>query len=152
KVSFESGLVETLLDEVATKPGSLPLLQFALREMWRRLERPCMTRAIYDAIGGVEGALAQRAQAVYDALPAKGEDAQAVVQFRRLFTRRVTLGEGAEDPRRIVDRSELGPDAWALAQRLANEDNRLVITSAPAPDRETVEVVHEALIRHWPLL
>src|SRR5262249_21374921 len=152
KVSFEPGLVETLLDEVAMKPGSLPLLQFALREMWSRLDRPCMTRAVYDAIGGVEGALAQRAQAIYDALTAKGNDANAVMMFRRLFTRLVTLGEGAEDTRRIVARSELGPDAWALAQRLANEDNRLVITNAPTPDHETVEVVHEALIRHWPLL
>jgi hypothetical protein len=31
KVSFEPGLVETLLDDVESKPGSLPLLQFALR-------------------------------------------------------------------------------------------------------------------------
>src|SRR5262249_8403658 len=97
-------------------------------------------------------ALAQRAQAIYDALTSKGADEHAVMLFRRLFTRLVTLGEGAEDTRRIVERSELGPDAWALAQRLAGEDNRLVITSAPAPDRETVEVVHEALIHHWPLL
>src|SRR5262249_60500775 len=97
-------------------------------------------------------AVAQRAQAIYDALTSKGADEHAVMLFRRLFTRLVTLGEGAEDPRRIVERSELGPDAWALAQRLAGEDNRLVTTSAPAPDRETVEVGHEALIRHWPLL
>ena len=38
KVSFEPGLVESLLDEVVSKPGSLPLLQFALREMWGRQE------------------------------------------------------------------------------------------------------------------
>jgi WD40 repeat protein len=152
KVSFEPGLVETLLDDVVSKPGGLPLLQFALREMWGRLDHRRMTRACYDAIGGVEGALAQRAQAIYDALTSKGEDAQAVMRFRRLFTRLVTLGEGAEDTRRIVAHSELGEDAWALAQRLAGEDNRLVITSAPSPDHETAEVVHEALIRNWPLL
>jgi hypothetical protein len=34
KVSFEPGLVESVLDDVENKPGSLPLLQFALREMW----------------------------------------------------------------------------------------------------------------------
>jgi WD40 repeat protein len=152
KVSFEPGLVETLLDDVVSKPGGLPLLQFALREMWGRLDHRRMTRACYEAIGGVEGALAQRAQAIYDALTSKGEDAQAVMLFRRLFTRLVTLGEGSEDTRRIVAHSELGEDAWALAQRLAGEDNRLVITSAPAPDHETAEVVHEALIRNWPLL
>src|SRR5208337_2878820 len=54
--------------------------------------------------------------------------------------------------RRIVGRDELGPDAWALAQKLADEDNRLVVTAAPAPGQETAEVVHEALIRNWPAL
>jgi hypothetical protein len=33
---FRSGLVETLLDDVENTPGSLPLLQFTLREMWGR--------------------------------------------------------------------------------------------------------------------
>lgn len=44
KVSFEAGLVETLLDDVENKPGSLPLLQFALREMWGRQERRKVSR------------------------------------------------------------------------------------------------------------
>jgi WD domain, G-beta repeat len=151
-VSFENGLVDTLLDVVASRPGSLPLLQFALREMWGRLDKPRMTRASYEAIGGVEGALAQRAQAIYDVATEKGENAHAVMLFRRLFTRLVTLGQGAEDTRRVVGRKELGPDAWQLAQRLAGEENRLVVTSAPAPHHETAEVVHEALIRNWPRL
>ena len=148
-VTFENGLVDTLLDDVGNRPGNLPLLQFALREMWGRLDKRRMTRAIYDAIGGVEGALAQRAQAIFDALTAKGEDARAVTLFRQLFTRLVALGEGSEDTRRIVGREELGQESWALAQRLAGEDNRLIVTSAPAPDQETAEVVHEALIQNW---
>jgi WD40 repeat protein len=152
KVSFDPGLVETLLDNVESKPGSLPLLQFTLREMWGHLDDRRMTRASYDAIGGVEGALSRRAQAIYDALTAKGENTHAVMLFRRLFTRLVTLGEGTEDTRRIVERMELGEEAWELAQRLASEDNRLVVTTGPAPDHETAEVVHEALIRHWPAL
>ena len=72
--------------------------------------------------------------------------------FQRLFTRLVTLGEGQEDTRRVVDRGELGDDVWSLAQRLAGEGNRLVVTNAPAFSRETAELVHEALIRHWPTL
>jgi formylglycine-generating enzyme required for sulfatase activity len=152
-VTFEDGLVDTLLDDVDSRPGSLPLLQFALREMWERLDKRRMTRAVYEMIGGVEGALAQRADAIYDALTAKGENTHAVSVFRRLFTRLVALGEGgAGDTRRIVGREELGPEAWALAQRLAGEDNRLIVTSAPVPDRETAEVLHEALIRTWPKL
>jgi formylglycine-generating enzyme required for sulfatase activity len=143
---------ETLLDTVQSKPGGLPLLQFALREMWGRQERKKITRKSYDESGGVEGALAKRAQAIYEDLTEQGEDTRAVMLFRRLFTRLVTLGEGAEDTRRIVGRQELGPEAWQLAQRLAGEDNRLVVTSAPAPGHEAAEVVHEALIRNWPAL
>jgi formylglycine-generating enzyme required for sulfatase activity len=72
--------------------------------------------------------------------------------FRRLFTRLVTLGEGVEDTRRVVDFKELGSDAWELAQRLAGESNRLVLISNAERERETAEVVHEALISNWPTL
>src|SRR6516162_8964194 len=152
RISFEPGLVETLLDHVESKPGSLPLLQFALREMWARQENTKITRKSYDDIGGVEGALAQRAEAIFATMTENGANPQMAQAFRRLFTRLVTLGEGQEDTRRVVDRRELGEDVWSLAQRLAGEDNRLVVTNAPAFARETAEVVHEALIRHWPRL
>lgn len=152
QTSFEPGLVETLLDDVENKPGSLPLLQFALREMWGRQQNRTITRKSYDDIGGVEGALAQRAEMIFRDLTGNSTNAQMVRAFQRLFTRLVTLGEGQEDTRRVVDRRELGDEVWSLAQRLAGEDNRLVVTNAPALSRETAEVAHEALIRHWPKL
>src|SRR5262249_17596515 len=150
-VSFESGVVETVLDAIENKPGSLPLLQFALREMWSRQQRKTITRKSYDEIGGVEGALAQRAETGFAGLTKGGADVVTEKAFQRLFTRLVTLGEGQEDTRRVVARAELGPEVWALAQKLAGEENRLVVTNASST-RETAEVVHEALIRHWPKL
>jgi hypothetical protein len=151
-VAFETGLVDTLLDDVTTRLGNLPLLQFALREMWFRQEHGCITHDVYQSIGRVEGALAGRAQEIFDALTNKGDDKATVELFRRLFTRLVTLGQGVEDTRRVVDRGELGDEAWRLAQRLAGEDNRLLVTGACEPGHETAEVVHEALIRNWPTL
>ena len=144
--------VEKILDDVEKRPGSLPLLQFALREMWGRLKTPLMTHADYDAIGGVQGALAKRAQAIFEDVTKQGQDASRVAIFRRLFTRLVTPGEGAEDTRRVVGRAELGPEAWALAQKLADEDNRLVVIAVTAQGQETVEVAHDALIQNWPTL
>ena len=152
RISFEPGLVETLLDHVESKPGSLPLLQFALREMWARQENTKITRKSYDDIGGVEGALAQRAETIYAAMTENGANRQIAQAFQRLFTRLVMPGEGQEDTRRVVDRRELGDDVWSLAQHLAGEDNRLVVTNAPAFSHGTAEVAHEALIRHWPKL
>jgi Novel STAND NTPase 1 len=155
KGSFEPGLVETLLDEVESKPGSLPLLQFALREMWQLQEHGKITRKSYDALGGVQGALAKRAETIFGELTA--DDARTEKDFQRLFTRLVTPGEGQEDTRRVAEHQELGDEVWWLAQRLAGEGNRLVVTNAPTTDlksgsHETAEVVHEALIRHWPRL
>ena len=152
KVSFEPGLVETLLDDVENKPGSLPLLQFALREMWGRQEKRTITRKSYDAIGGVPGAVARRAEAIFAQFTGDGANTQMEKDFQRLFTRLVTPGEGQEDTRRVAERRELGDQVWALAQRLAGEGNRLVVTNALAPSHETAEVVYEALIRHWPKL
>ena len=150
-VTFEPGLVDTLLDEVEAQPGALPLLQFALTEMWRRLEAPEMTRAAYDAIGGVKGALRKRADEIYSRLTHDGADAAATARFRALFARLVNFGEGAADTRRTAGRDELGADVWRLAQDLAGEDNRLVVAGG-APGKETVEFAHEALIANWPAL
>jgi WD40 repeat protein len=151
-ISFEPGLVETLLDDVEGKPAALPLLQFALREMWAQQELGRITRRSYDAVGGVEGALARRAEAIFSTQTADGSDATMASAFQRLFTRMVTPGEGEQDTRRVVLREELQPDLWSLAQRLAGEDNRLVVTNALPSSHETAEVMHEALIRHWPRL
>ncbi len=152
KVSFEPGLVETLLDDVESKPGSLPLLQFALREMWGRQERRKITRKSYDAIGGVQGALARRAETIFAGMTENGANALMEAHFQRLFTQLVTPGLGQEDTRRIAKRRELGDEVWLLAQRLAGEANRLIVTSVSGPTQETAEIVHEALIRNWPTL
>jgi hypothetical protein len=164
-VSFAPGLVHRILEDVTRAPGGLPLLQFALREIWGSQQNGQITSESYDMIGGVDGAVAARAEAVYHKLTALDEQppnpakAQVKRDFQRLFTRLVALGEGQVDTRRVVSRDELGT-AWALAERLAGEDNRLVVTSALdlPPERrtddrgETVEIAHEALIRHWPRL
>jgi hypothetical protein len=52
-----------------------------------RLKTPLMTRADHDAIGGVEGALAQRAQAIFEDATKKETDTSTVAFFRHLCTR-----------------------------------------------------------------
>jgi WD40 repeat protein len=141
-VFFESRLVERILRDVAAEPGHLPLLEFALTELWSLREGALLTHAAYTAIGGVEGALARHADGCLAALePAEQQEA------RRVLLQLVRPGEGKADTRRLTTRKELGEDRWQLVQRLA--DDRLVVTSRNAAGDDTVEVVHEALIRHW---
>ncbi|MBR0704565.1 WD40 repeat domain-containing protein [Bradyrhizobium diazoefficiens] len=151
-IGFEGGLIDKLLDDVNSSPGNLPLLQFALRSMWSGQRNGLLTYDSYNEIGGINGAIAKRAEAVFEARADQGKDLHTAAIFRQLFTRLVALGEGTEDTRRVVHCQELGSEAWELAQLLANEENRLVVVNATAPGSETAEVAHEALIRSWPRL
>ncbi|MCB9006869.1 MAG: serine/threonine protein kinase [Ardenticatenaceae bacterium] len=139
---FETGLVARILDDVGDEPGNLPLLQFALTELWDKAREGYLTHEGYDAIGGVEGALARYAGKEFEQLTAAEQQ-----QARQVFIQMVRPGAGTEDTRRLASRSELGESNWQLVQKLA--DARLVVTSLAPNGQETVEVVHEALIRGW---
>src|SRR5260370_32692624 len=62
---FESGLVDTIFADVAGEPGALPLLEHALMELWGHRQGRLLTLAGYRASGGVRGAVAPRAQAIF---------------------------------------------------------------------------------------
>ncbi|HYX13829.1 MAG TPA: hypothetical protein VE944_05550 [Nostoc sp.] len=141
-VTFETGLVERILDDVEDQPGNLPLLEFALTELWNKRSGKLLTHKIYEEIGQVEGALARHADEKYGNLTDDEKE-----KVRRIFIQLVRPGEGAEDTRRIAMKAELGEQSWSLVKKLA--DARLVVTSRNLSSQETVEVVHEALIRNW---
>jgi hypothetical protein len=141
-VSFEAGLVERILDDVEDEPGNLPLLEFALTELWKRRKGKQLTHSAYEEIGEVQGALARHADENYRKLSKTEQE-----QVRRIFIQLVRPGEGTEDTRRLATKDELGEASWELVKRLA--DNRLVVTNQNALKQQTVEVVHEALISNW---
>ena len=101
-LALEADLAATIMQDVGEQPGTLPLLQYALTELYERRAGRLLTLAAYRASGGVLGALARRAESLYAGLTG-GEQEEA----RQLFLRLVTLGEGAEDTRRRVLLAEL---------------------------------------------
>jgi len=144
---FEEGLVARILDDVEHEAGQLPLLEFALTELWER-QTPAgvLTHAAYEAIGEVAGAIAKRADQTLKGLK---QDEQQMV--RRIFTRLVRVTqpeENAEDTKRRIALYELEPVFQPLVQKLA--DARLLVTGRDEQSgAETIEVAHEALIRKW---
>lgn len=64
-VTFESGLVERILNDVEDEPGNLPLLEFALTELWKRRIGQQLTHQAYQDIGQVKGALESYANEIY---------------------------------------------------------------------------------------
>ncbi len=148
-VTFEPGLVATIVSEVNYQPGALPLLQYALTELFERRQGRLLTQAAYRDIGGTVGALAKRADQVYAEMTPENQELA-----RQIFLRLVTLGEGTEDTRRRVPRFELlslSTDSETVdelidtfaAYRLFSLDND---SGTRTP---TVELAHEAILREW---
>lgn len=148
-VTAEPALVEALLHDVGEQPGTLPLLQYVLTELFEQREGQHLTLAAYQASGGVLGALAKRADTIYEQLEPTAPDAT-----RQLFLRLVTLGEGTEDTRRRVPRPEVssligtGPVLDRVIEAFTSA-RLLTIDSDPLTHIPTIEVAHEALIRTW---
>ncbi|MDZ8185312.1 MAG: CHAT domain-containing protein [Nostoc sp. ChiSLP02] len=157
---FEPGLSNRILDDVQDEPGAMPLLQHALLELWKRRHGRWLRSVEYEAIGGVNMAIAQTADAFYDSCTPEEQE-----QIKNIFVRLTRLddseepGEKRRDTRRRVGLEELVPAGSdrnpikQLLKRLAGDGARLIVTSVDsATQQEEVEVAHEALIRYWPKL
>ncbi|MGF1514592.1 MAG: caspase family protein [Elainellaceae cyanobacterium] len=199
KVSLqcEPHLIYAILFDVVGAPGELPLLQYALRQLWQQRQQNTLTQSAYTALGGIHGTLHNRASQVFEGLsPAH----QAIA--KSIFLALTQLGDGTEDTRRRVLKSyllQLAHDPQAIEETLEIlVGEKLVVTShqdlgsrdcealgeagqlseslnvqalggavddqigwnwddhelgdRKIGDRETVDIVHEALIRRWSLL
>jgi energy-coupling factor transporter ATP-binding protein EcfA2 len=151
---FEPGLAEELIKQVRGRQGALPLLQYTLEQLWERHEPDgTLTWAAFNDLGGVEGALAARA----DKILSEHYTSEQQEIVRRLLLKLIQPGEGAADTRRRVPLNELASaslDEAAVQQLLKPlTDERLVTTGRDdLSKQETVEITHEALIRGWPTL
>ncbi len=148
-VELEAGLVPQILRDVGDEPGGLPLLQYALTELFDERESNRLTLETYQRTGGVFGALGRRAEELYSGLDANGQHA-----IWQTFLRLIAVEEGSNDVRRRVRRRELhAPDiddrALADALALFGSHRLLTFDLDPVTRGPTVEVAHEALLREW---
>ena len=154
-LEFETGLSNAILAEVEGEPGAMPLLQYALQELWNRRRGRWLCYDEYNAIGGVQQAIATTASQFYNDLSPNEQQ-----QVRHIFEQLTRVDEDFDpskqddrptDTRRRVELNQITTATSDLNQtrnlvaKLANA--RLVITRG-----NEVEVAHEALILHWPLL
>ncbi len=150
EVEIEPSLLAEVVSNVADQPGALPLLQYALTELFENKKGGSLTLRAYREVGGFSGAIARRAEDLYGRAGQPGKNA-----IQQLFLRLITLGtEGSEDTRRRVLRAELGSlevDPIAMDSAIGSFGaHRLLSFDRDSATRgSTVEVAHEALLREW---
>ncbi|HEX6230426.1 MAG TPA: BTAD domain-containing putative transcriptional regulator [Actinomycetota bacterium] len=145
----EPALTAELIADTAGQPGALPLLQFALTELFERRSGRDLTLAGYRALGGLRGVVSRRAEHLYAHLDPEEQNVAMQV-----FLRLVRLGHGTEDARRRVRVSELTAldlDPVALSEVLERYGRHRLLSfdRDPASEAAIVEVAHEALLWEW---
>ncbi|WP_437657781.1 nSTAND1 domain-containing NTPase [Sorangium sp. So ce1182] len=151
-LALEEGLIEQMLRDAGAEPGALPLLEYALDQMWQRRRGGTLTWDAYHALGGAFGALEKQADALLAGLDEVRQRAA-----RRLLVQLVMAGDdgGALDRRRRAPVGKLrrGPPAEAavfdeVLEALARE-RLLVLSEGDDGGAPIVEVAHEQLLRAW---
>jgi WD40 repeat protein len=153
--ALEESTVRELVEQTEGREGILPLLQFALEQIWKGLlegKEPALT---LNEIGGVGGALAEEAKQIYESL---NTNEQKIA--RRVFLGLVQLTEGSKDTRRRINLRQLishqdNPEEFkqVIARFAAPGTPRFItLASDGETGSETAEVTHEALFEHWDAL
>ncbi len=151
-VAMEPTLLASLLTDVIGQPGALPLFQYTLTMLFDRREADVVTLDAYNAMGGIRGALAQRAEDLWSEL---SDDEQ--IAARQLVLRLVTISGERDWSRRRVLASELTsmPGDLVATQRaieVFGNQRLLAFDRDQISGSPTVEVAHEALLTEWPRL
>jgi formylglycine-generating enzyme required for sulfatase activity len=167
-LQFDGDLAQRIVRDTGSEPGSLALMAYLLDELYGRTADGRLTRKAYDDLGGVAGAVGQRAEQVFASLSPEAQSALPQV-FRRL----VRVDDAGTATRRRALRADIVRSAPQAAEELLTkftearllvtdtQPNTLTIEVAQVPLREkaggtpvlpanaTVEVAHEALLRKW---
>ncbi len=146
----DESILDAMLIELEHTKNPLPLLQFSAGAWWeaRDKERKLLTRAAYEAIGGVGGALARHADATVASMSVAEQRLCRAIFLRLVTPERtraiatlrdlVTLGKEPAAVESVIDRLALA--RLILVDTAANEESA------------AVELVHESLIARWPML
>jgi len=142
-------LDDVLRDAAAKNPTALPLLEFTLEELYKqRTDDGELTFEEYNKLGGVEGALAQRAEEVYASLEPKVQDAMDI-ELHSLIS--IGVDEGERVSRKYVPLNLVTatPETKVFVEAFVKA--RLFTTDL-ADGSAIVSIAHEALLQHWPRL
>ena len=140
-------LADVLVDAGGRQAGSLPLLEFALEELYlRRRDDLWLTFEAFEKLGGIEGSVESAAEAVFAKLSPEAQS-QFDSVFRALVT--IDLNDETAFVRRIALLGQLATTEERKSLIDAFVDARLLVTGSDAAKQGTVQVAHEALFRHW---
>jgi energy-coupling factor transporter ATP-binding protein EcfA2 len=147
---IEPGLVDLLLHDATGYSGevALPLLSYALDQIWRSRSGEVLTFADYRRTGGINGAVARGADSAYDRLTRSQQ-----TMTRRLFMRLIATSENGEETAHPVSRTELtGSLPPSQAEDLSTVIEAFTSSRLLTITSDAIAISQEVLLTAWPRL
>ncbi len=140
----QTPLDEILCNDTINNPDALPMLQYTLQQLYlQRSDNDELLVSNYNALGGIEGAIGQKAEQVFTQLP-KSQQAELGLILSRLIT---LNADGETLTSRAARWDELNNSAQKqLVQAMV--DSRLFVSHLKN-EQACFSLAHEALLRHW---
>jgi hypothetical protein len=156
---FDIGLADTIIEDACETDHSkgiarstiLPLLEFALTQLWKRQKDGHFTHSDYFAIGGVTGGLAQWADWAYYELESAERTVARLILTNLVYPGDILRGIPAMRSAKFDD--EIANDAISsyVMQKLVNA--RLIVTRWDENNKKYItEIIHDALLVEWVLI
>jgi WD40 repeat protein len=144
-------LDDLILKDAMAAQDALPLVQFCLFELFTRRDEAKreLTFAAYQALGGITGAIGERAEACFSAQPADVQDA-----FDEVFRGLAEMDDAANarPSKKHADKDSLTASVPAASLVEALLGARLLIAEDAPDGGASIRIAHEALFKAWPRL
>ena len=148
---IDPDLIAQIINDMQGEPGALPLMQFALKDLFDSQQEKggliALTLNDYLGRGGIHKSLERHADKTFTAFNTEEQELA-----RSIFSGLILIGRGTQDTRRIASFNELVPvnsksaEVEAIVHKLA--DARLITTDEIAGEN-TVTLAHEKLLDAW---
>jgi WD40 repeat protein len=152
---LSEGLLDAILQDIHEERNCLPLLEFALQELWgkRDCQRHLLTLEKYNEMGRLKGALNLHADKLYDLQKEAGQQ-----WMQRIMLKLLRTGKDAKDTRQRAQRETIldlaGDDENArklidgVLKSLEGKSGRLLV-AGEENGIAMVDLAHEALMDGW---
>jgi len=149
-------LVENIVRDVMQSHGALPLLSYALNQVYEKYREKgaadgFLTEEYYNEIGGVWEGLPRQANAIYSTA-----DAATQNTIRKVMLRMVSMGIGEKAAKRVylkdLDYEQPGENERVAKVLQLFGEKWLVVTGIDEQRQVYYEPAHDSLVREWPLI
>ena len=152
-------LVDRLIDEVIQMPGAMPLLSFALSELYLMYlykvregsrDKRAITEADYEELGGVARSLTKRADTEYQTLVKQSPAYHQIIC--QVMLRMLAVDSGNVARRRVfLEELEYPASRKTQVQEVIDRflNARLLVSGIDTTGKNYIEPAHDALVRGW---